>query len=223
MVLPGVAYHLTHRGNNRQDIFRTDHDRRSYLQLLARYARPHRLRLLGYCLMSNHVHLVAVPEKPDSLAKAIGYAHQRYAQLANLRHNRSGHLWEGRFYSCPLDEAHLVTALRYVEQNPLRAGVAQVAEDYPWSSAPAHVGGPDPSGLLDLAAWRAEWPVEAWRDMLATPQDEATLEVLRRRTSSGRPLGSEAFLTRIEQFIGRALRPLRPGRKPYEKPRKSTS
>ena len=121
VVAVGVPHHITQRGNDRQDVFRTDVDRVRYLQLLAEHAGQWGVRLLGYCLMSNHVHLIAVPRSPESFARGIGRAHYRYTREYNLMNRRSGHLWQNRFYSAPLDRAHLLRALRYVDLNPVRA------------------------------------------------------------------------------------------------------
>ena len=123
IVIPGAAHHVVQRGNNRQDVFFVDDDRRAYLALPAEYSRRYDVRVLGWCLMSNHVHLIVRPGKADSLAKGIGRTHFRYAQYINRLHGRSGHLWEGRFHTCALDEEHFRTAMRYVEQNPVRARI----------------------------------------------------------------------------------------------------
>ncbi len=214
VVLPGVPYHITHRGNNRQAVFFAEEDRHAYLAFLRKCARAQRLKVLAYCLMPNHVHLVAIPEREGSLAKGVGYTHLRYAQAFNWRHERSGHVWENRYYSCALDERHLVAALAYVERNPVRAGLVVAAPEYEWSSAGAHVGQHDGSGLLDIAAWRSDWTVEGWLEMLSAAQDEAQVEALRQGTRAGRPVGSEAFLTGLEHRLGRRLRPLSRGRPP---------
>ena len=141
VVAAGVPHHITQRGNNRQDIFLLDDDRRFYLDTLRERSQRYGVTLLGYCLMTNHVHLVAIPERPDSLARALGQSHSRYAQRFNRRYGRSGHLWQNRFYSCPLGRTHLVRALLYGDLNPVRAGLVGRAEEYPWSSARAHLDG----------------------------------------------------------------------------------
>ena len=115
IVIPGVPHHITQRGNNRQDVFFVDDDRRVYLELLAAQAERFGLKLLGYCLMDNHVHLVATPAGEASLARAVGRTHFLYTQYVNRLHGRSGHLWQNRFYSCALDDEHLWNALVYVE------------------------------------------------------------------------------------------------------------
>jgi putative transposase len=121
VVVEGVPHHVTQRGNNRQDIFLADEDRHFYLKTLREKSEQFGLTITGYCLMTNRIHLIAVPRHPDSLAKALGQTHWRYAMRFNRLHRRSGHLWQNRFYSCPLGPSHLATALAYVDLNPVRA------------------------------------------------------------------------------------------------------
>ena len=212
IVIPDVAYHVTQRGNNRQDVFFTDDDRRAYLEWLREYSRAFDLRILGWCLMTNHVHLVAVPGREDSLALAIGRTDLRYTQYVNRAHRRSGHLWQNRFYSCALDERHTVAALRYVEQNPARAKMTRAPWRYEWSSAAAHVGEGDPWELADLKAWTRDWTGEEWKQMLREGLDAKQIGALRRHTSRGRPLGSDSFVSKIEALLGRRVRALPSGR-----------
>jgi putative transposase len=155
IVLPGQPHHVTQRGNNRQDVFFVDDDRHAYLDLLQAHGERFGFTVLGYCLMSNHVHIVGTPTRADSLAKAIGRTHFRYSQYINRRHRRSGHLWQNRFFSCALDEVYLWRTLCYVERNPVRAKLVRRAWAYPWSSASVHVSGTAPTGLLDLSGWLA--------------------------------------------------------------------
>jgi REP-associated tyrosine transposase len=133
VVAAGVPHHVTQRGNNRQDIFLVDEDRRFYWAALTANSRRHGLRVVGYCLRTNPVHLVVVPERPDSLRRSLQRTHSHYAQRFNRRYGRSGHLWQGRFYSCPLGRDHLVTAVAYVDLNPVRAHIVGRADHYPWS------------------------------------------------------------------------------------------
>ena len=138
-VAVGCAHHITQRGNNRQDVFFVDDDRRVYLELLGEQAEKYGLQIEGYCLMSNHVHLVAVPKAEEALAKAVGRTHFRYTQYINRFHKRNGHLWQGRFYSCALDTRHFWLALKYIERNPVRVRLCRKPWRYEWSSAAAHV------------------------------------------------------------------------------------
>ena len=150
---------MTQRGNARQAIFQSDSDRLVYLDLLQRECRLRRLLLVGYCLMPNHVHLIAVPERSDSLPLVLKNVHGRYAAYFNARLAKSGHLWQGRYYSCPLGSAHLWNALRYAELNPVRAGMVSTAVDYAWSSAAVHCGLDGGSAPVDLRTWGVGW----WR------------------------------------------------------------
>jgi putative transposase len=127
VVVPGCPHHVTQRGNRREDVFFADEDRRVYLSLLGQYAVKHGLAVQAYCLMTDHVHLVVVPKTSRSLSGALKPLHTRYTQHVNRRAAVSGRLWQGRFYSCPLDEQHVWTAVRYVERNPVRAGMVTKA------------------------------------------------------------------------------------------------
>jgi putative transposase len=207
----GYPYHVTHRGNRRADIFFSDSDRIRYLGLLAAYSERYGLDLWAYCLMSNHVHLLACPRRDDSMALAIGNAHRAYSRIVNEQNGWTGHLWAGRYYSTLLDEEHLWAAARYVELNPVRAGVALRAVDYPWSSAPANAR-IDSSGLLS-----AERPfpgaIPDWAAWLDQGLDEQALARLRMNTSTGRPSAGAQLLETLERSHGRSLHPGRPGRR----------
>ena len=218
IIIPGLPHHITQRGNNRQDVFFADIDRQIYLKYLAEECEKYQVTTHGYCLMTNHIHLVSTPLNEDGLACAIGRTHLRYTLYVNQHYHRSGHLWQNRFFSCPLDEEHYWTALRYMECNPQRAGMVNVAWEYAWSSAAAHVNGEDSSGLLDLAAWQAQWRPFPWREQLALPEDDFDLCQMRRHTMLGRPLGSPSFIEGLERLLGLRLHPF-----PVGRPRKSPS
>ena len=220
IVIPDCPHHVTQRGNNRQDVFFVDDDRRTYLELLGEECARHGVVIDGYCLMTNHVHLVATPSSKDALAKALGRTHFRYTQYVNRLHGRSGHLWQNRFYSCALDDDHYWTAMAYVERNPVRARLVRRPWTYRWSSAAAHCGrGRDRSGMLDLGQW-SEWLAgDDWSETLVDILGDETLSALRLNTHRGRPLGSDAFLSKIEALLGRRLRPLPVGR-PRKRKRK---
>jgi putative transposase len=213
----GCAHHITQCGNNHQDVFFADEDRQVYLQLLKEQADKYGLEVVGYCLMSNHVHLVAIPHEQESLAQAVGRTHFRYTQYINRLHKRSGHLWQGRFCSCALDGRHLWLAMRYVELNPVRARLCRKPWRYEWSSAAAHTDEKAESELLNLKRWYRQISAEAWRKELAGGLTDAELERLRLRTHTGRPLGSDSFLSKLETLLGRRVRPL-----PVGRPRKIT-
>ena len=214
LIVPGIAHHVTQRGNNREPVFLTDENRRLYLFLLSRQLHRHGVRLLGYCLMSNHVHLLAVPGREDSLSRALRGAHSEYALAINRAGERSGHLWQNRFFSCPLDERHLFSALRYVDLNPVRAGLVRLAWDWPWSSALAHATPDCRDAALDprWVDYLGHWDRAEWREILAAAPPPAESEALRRATHNGQPLGSDDFVRSLERQSGRLLRVLPRGR-----------
>ena len=213
IVIPNCPHHVTQRGNNRQDVFFVDDDRVAYLRLLKEESEKHRVCVDGYCLMTNHVHLIVTPKSQQSLAKALGRTHFRYSQYINRLHKRSGHLWQNRFYSCALDEDHYWTAMAYVEQNPVRARLVRRPWRHPWSSAAAHCGDArDRSELLDLDGWSVRLAGSDWKETLAEMLGKEMLSTLRLNTHRGRPLGSDSFLSKIESLVGRRLRALPVGR-----------
>jgi len=215
-----MPHHVTQRGNNRQDVFFVDDDRRVYLRLLKERCEASGVQVLAYCLMTNHVHLVAVPSTEESLAAAIGRTDFLYTQYINRTRQRSGHLWQNRFFSCALDEVHTWRAVSYTERNPVRARIVRLPWRYQWSSAAAHTGEKDETGLLDLEAWAEEWKPAKWARQLRAPEDEAEMRGLRLSTRTGRPLATDSFLSKLEHRLGRRLRPLPVGRPPKAEPKK---
>jgi putative transposase len=169
VVVPGVPHHITQRGNNRQIVFFTDDDRRLYLTLLAEQSKRYSLAIRGYCLMNNHVHLVAVPEHDWSLSKTLAAVHLRYTQFVNRAHGRSGHLWQNRFYSCPLEGEHELTAVRYAERNPVRARLVRLPWRYAWSSAAVHCGERAQIDVLEPDIWQRRYSCAQWRRILQQP------------------------------------------------------
>jgi len=212
VVIADVAHHVTQRGNGRQFILAGDAERWVYLDLLRQALREQPLSVLGYCLMSNHVHVVAIPQRAEVLAETFQHVHGRYAAYWNVAHSTSGHVWQGRFYSCPMDPGHLWTALRYAELNPVRAGIVAEAAAWPWSSAAAHCGTADPDPCLDMSAWRRQWSEASWRKFLEQGEAESELRALRQCTHSGRPLGPAEFTEALEQHTHRRLTPSKGGR-----------
>jgi putative transposase len=213
VVVIDVPHHVTQRGNARQVILSTDADRVTYLELLREYAQLYGLGLLGHCLMSNHVHLIAVPHTQDALSQSLKQAHGRYASYWNACQSSTGHVWQGRFYSCPLDESHLWAALRYVELNPVRAGMVEAAEQWRWSSAAAHCGLANPDAMLEMERWLKRWTIPEWQRFLADAESSAEVNALRRCTHTGRPLGSAEFMAALERNLSRPLMPRKAGRR----------
>ena len=139
IVIPAVPYHVTQRGNRRQQTFFCDEDYALYRDLLGQAARKAGSEIWSYCLMPNHVHIILVPSHEDGLRMTVADAHRRYTGFVNARHRWTGHLWQGRFGAVAMDEAHLMAAARYVALNPVRARIVERAQDWPWSSARAHL------------------------------------------------------------------------------------
>jgi REP-associated tyrosine transposase len=219
--VPDAPHHIVQRGNNRQDVFFVDDDRHAYLALLKQRSEAYGLEIVGYCLMTNHVHLIAIPHTEDALAKAIGRTHYLYTQYINRLHGRSGHLWQNRFHSCPMDDVHLWRAMSYIERNPVRAKMVRAPWRYSWSSASAHCGGEDASALLDLHAWNKQWRGDSWKTELRHPEDVTMVRQIQQCIRTGRPLASDKFVSKLETALGRRVRPLpvgRPRKKTAEKP-----
>ena len=194
-------------------VFFSEDDYRQYVAILHKQACRHALDIWAYCLMPNHVHLVVVPSSEQGLAVPLGRAHHRYALEINSRNDWTGHLWQERFSSFPMDEAHLMAAIRYVLLNPVRAGLARTAIEWPHSSARAQVLG-EPDLLVNCKPGAER--VHDWQTFLAENADGA-MEALRRHGRLGRPLGSDDFIARLESISGRTLRPRKVGRKPRRK------
>jgi len=211
-VVPSIPYHITQRGTNRQRVFFADGDRSLYLRLIRERQGAAEVRVLAYCLMTNHVHLVVLPEREDSLASLFGYVNGRYAQALNIRKGRSGHLWQARYFSCAMSQQHLWVGLRYVEENPCHAGLVRAPEEYRWSSAAVHLlGAPDRSRILDVDFWRRSGGVDTWKEMFRADGMADRAKELRRCTYSGRPFGEDAFVASMEERFGRKWRRVNEG------------
>jgi putative transposase len=209
VTIPGIPHHVTQRGNRRQPVFFCPSDRQYYLHCLLEESRRAGVQFWAYCLMDNHVHFIVVPEQADSLARTFGEAHRRYTRMVNTREGWTGYLWQGRFASFPLDEAHLYAAIRYVERNPVAAGMVTRAEAYAWSSARAHVEQRHDPILTShfVADGIADWAGFLHGD------DESFRTRMTAHARTGRPLGDAEFLERMEQVTGRQLAKQPAGRK----------
>jgi putative transposase len=208
IVIPGIPHHVTQRGNRRQLTFFCEEDYERYKALMATWCRKRGVDVWAYCLMPNHVHLVAVPETESALRSAIGEAHRRYTCAVNDREGWRGHLWQGRFASYPMDPRHLLHCARYVELNPVRAALVSDPADWPHSSAGAHLGQRH-DGLVNVAPLLER--IDDWRGFLTEPQSDEMADDLRAHETTGRPLGDPRFVERLERILGRQLRPRRPG------------
>lgn len=211
VVAVGLPHHVTQRGNNRERVFFSDDDRRFYLWTLLEYRQRYRVDVWAYCLMKNHIHVLAVPKEEESLARCFAGTNLVYTQYVNRKHNRSGRLWQNRFFSCPVDkDSYLLPVLRYIEANPMRARLVRKPWEYSWSSARYHVlGEPDP--VISEPGWLAEKLGKDYRAYLLRTSEEVEMEV-RRAISTGRPLGDAAFVARLESRTGRVLARQKAGR-----------
>jgi putative transposase len=198
-------FHVTHRGNRQETIFQDDGDRHAYLDLLSRFAAQFEMNIWAYCLMPNHVHLIAVGRRRSSISRAVGTAHQVFSRRRNVNRDTTGHWWANRFFSTAVDEPHLWAAVRYVELNPVRARMVRSAVDYPWSSARAHAG-LAPRLILDPGS-PFPGPISGWESWLGAGLEEQTERKLRENTACGRPTGSELFAAEIKSRQDARVRP----------------
>jgi putative transposase len=214
-----MPHHVTQRGNHRERVFFSPGDEETYLLLLRAHSVKQGIEVVAYCLMPNHVHLVVVPSNANGLHVALRAVHCQYAQRVNRMRDQKGHLWQGRYFSSPLDTTYFLNAVRYVELNPVRAQMVVKAEDYAWSSAAArcgqrndHVIQPEvrPTALAGIANW-SRWLAEGITD--------ESLGVLRRYASQNLPCGSTEFVASLEQIVGRQLRCRPQGREAESQPK----
>lgn len=214
IIVPNIPHHVTQRGNRKQTTFFVEEDYIVYKSLLRDWCGKNGVQILSYCLMPNHVHIIAIPLSNESLHLALGEAHRRYTRRINFRNDWFGHLWQGRFFSVPLSESHLIHAIRYVELNPVRAGIVSDPFCYPWSSAKSHLYHLDDK-LLSKESFISG--IDNWKNFL---QDDIPLDFndIRSHTKTGRPLGNENFIEKLEKLSGRTDLKKKPaGRKPHPK------
>lgn len=208
IVLSHIAHHITQRGNYKQTVFEHQADYKNYCKWFRDYAEKYYVETYAYCLMSNHVHFIVTPKTEDGLARVFNTLHMKYAQYINKRRKVSGHLWQGRFFSCLLDDVHLYRAIRDVEQNPVRAKIVELAWQYDWSSAKEHVGIVKEIIPLSQAFDRDG---ESWKRYLRGADEEMSCE-MRLKTQRGLAIGTEQFIQKAESKIKRSLVCLNPGR-----------
>ena len=217
IVAPGTAHHIVQRANRNQQAFFGVKDSLHYLDLLHQASIKTGLHIRAWCLMPEHVHLIAVPETQDSLRAAISWTHRHYAEMINQREGWRGHFWQERFLSAPLSQDYLHAAAAYVELNPVRAHLVYRARDWRWSSAYARLRErvdpliADDALLSNSGDWQADLDAMHAGEQLS---DSAIFDHIRLHTRTGRPLGDDAFVSRIEKLTGRQLAKSRPGRKP---------
>ena len=208
IVIPDTPHHVTQRGVRSMNIFFKNDDYEYYKKVLFEQCRLHELKIVSYCLMTNHVHLVVIPKTKESLSKAIGETHRLYTRKINFEQKVKGHLFQERFYSTPLDEEHFLHALRYVEQNPVKAYMVKYAWDYKYSSAKYRVK------LIqeDILLTNHELidSIEDYRNFLLK---DIKVEMIKEKTRTGKPCGCEEFYIKIQSLEGIDYRKKKPGPK----------
>ncbi len=209
IVKPGHPHHITQRGNFRQNVFDEDEDFQFYKCNLKENANKNGLEILAWCLMTNHVHFICIPKYMESFSKTFRQLNMVYSQYYNKKHNQRGHLWQGRYFSCLLDDSHVRTAIRYVENNPVRAGMVDMPSDYMWSSAIEHI-----NDKYEIASGGAKEMVSVndWNAYLGESENEEELEKLRTHTIKGIPLGNSIFIKKLEDYFKRELKIKQQGR-----------
>jgi len=215
VVAPGMSHHITQRGNRRQRAFFSDDDYVAYIDLMAEWRRAYGVDIWAYCLMPSHVHLIAVPSEKESLKHAIGEAHRRHTRRINFREGWKGHLWQGRFASYILDEPYLLAGVRYIEMNPVRAGLVKNPEKWLWSSAAAHILGKS-DNLVNVEPL-ISIVQKSWSDFLTEKITFEERKDLQKHERTGRPLGNLEFIERLEKMLNLKLKPGKPGKKTKNK------
>ena len=209
LVVPGLPHHITQRGNRREQVFFEDGDYLAYLDFLRSALAQSNSEVWAWCLMPNHVHLIVMPNDEDGLRKTVANAHRKYASFINQRNKWTGHLWQGRFGSVVMDEAHLYNAFAYVALNPVRAGLVKRAQDWRWSSIHAHLGVED--GITSTKAARER--VGDFSQFIEANFDKESFDAIRSKEQTGRPLGSDDFIKKLEIEFERNLQPQKRGPK----------
>ena len=212
-----LPHHITQRGNYRVNIFNGDSDRQTYLSLLFNEAARFKLGILAYCLMTNHVHFIAVPRREDSLANAFKYLNMKYSQYFNGKKGERGHLFHGRFFSSVMNENYMIACARYIERNPVRAGMVSKPWEWKWSSASVHclLEKKDFLGVMKLFENTQNSHQKDWQQFISEEDNPHDIAFIKRETLKGRPIADQAFIVDLEGRFSRSLRP-----KPKGRPRK---
>jgi len=211
VVVPGFPHHIIQRGNRRQKVFFREEDYEEYLRLLDRYSSRFETDILAYCLMPNHIHLIATPREEGNLARAIGETRRDYTRYINFREEWRGYLWQGRFSSYILDGPYVLTATRYIFYNPVKAKLTKKPWDYRWASTRFHMKIEHQPLVKDNLLQDL---IGDWKQFLtaATPDDKDS-RLLQLHERTGRPLGDVTFIEKLESLLGIELKKKRAGRK----------
>ncbi len=199
IVIPGYLHHVTQRGNYRQNVFEEDQDRVTYLKYIEEKSQKYEVDIYAFCLMDNHVHFLVKPRRESSMGCLFQTAHMKYSQYYNRKKYQKGHLWQGRFYSCLVSGAHIERVFRYIENNPVRAGITEKAWQYSWSSARAHLG--KQYNVIRLADAKEYLSIDSWREYLRGREDDEFLKEIRDQTRKGLMLAPKSFVDRIEKKL----------------------
>ena len=211
-IIPGHPYHVTHRGNHRSPILATVTQRAMYMSIMLRWQRRTGVRVAAFAIMPNHVHFIVVAPTPDALSKWIANGHREYSKWLNTTNSSAGHNWEERYYSVLMDPEHCLNALRYVEQNPVAAGLAEAPWKWHWSSAAFHCGAGERPSILDIDLRPGNVTDRAWRRALLEPSSQEFRARLHECAGRGIALSSEEWAINMEKLHGLSLRPGRRGR-----------
>ena len=214
VVVSGFPHHIIQRGNRRQKVFFNEEDYSEYLKLLDNYSHRCKVNILAYCLMPNHIHLIATPHEDGNLAQAIGETHRNYTRFINFREKWRGYLWQGRFSSYVLDERYLLAVTRYILLNPVKAKITKKPWDYEWSSTKHHMGIANSSLVKDSLL---RGLIGNWKDFLNTASDTDDVRLLQLHERTGRPLGDNTFIEKLESLLKINLKKKKAGRKKKEK------
>ena len=201
LVLPNFPHHLVQKGNNAQSVFLDSNDYSRYIQLACKYSHKYSVDISAYCLMSNHIHILAAPAKENGLAEMMRPVAGLYARYFNKKYGKKGHLWETRFYSSVVEaDSYLFCVAQYIELNPVRAGIVTKPEDWRFSSATHHINGvADP---LVSAQLYEESEMEQYRKILAEGPEDEVIEEIRSCTSGCKPIGGKRFIARLARKFG---------------------
>lgn len=213
----GYPHHITQRGNYRQDIFEDDTDREKYLALLHAESKRYKLNILAYCLMTNHVHFIGVPERNDAMGNVFKYVNMKYSQYFNQKKGEKGHLFQGRFFSSIMDGFHTLACARYIERNPVRAKIVKNAWDWKWSSAKAHCGMSEKEQLAEKRLFDyVEIGKHEWKDFIGQQDDPKEVKKIKEETIKGRPIADIDFIKELGKKLKRTLE-IRPKGRPKKK------
>jgi putative transposase len=216
VVVPGLPHYIARLGNREQQTFFNQTDYHVYRCLQARHLREGGVKVLTCCLLPNRSDMIGIPSSQEGLVRAMTQIHQPYTWTVNRREGWVGVMWLRRFACIPLDEEHMKIAVRYILQGPLRAGLVGNPRDWPHSSARAHL---ERGGDLVASMGYLDGIIADWKEFLEEPVPSSKMVEIERHIRNGRPLGSDDFIRRLEDRLGRRLRPRKRGPKPILRPR----